>query len=223
MKDINDNVNIKTDFSNLIFNNIKSDETNLGDKNKIKNILNAIPKINVNVSFELNQKNLMINDLDKNIKNYKLFEFIGKIQITPINKNYIQNLNKNENEIQTKIYNDGKYIGKFKNDLKEGKGIYYYNNNDSYEGEFKRDMKDGKGIFDYNNGNKYRVDFKYDKSEGKGICYYSNGNRYEGEWRADKIDGKAIFFWNDGDYYEGDFKNGIKDGKELYTYKSGNL
>lgn len=127
--------------------------------------------------FELNQKNIIINDLDKNKKYYKPIEFIGNIKISPINTNVLQKLKKNENETQTRIYDDGKYIGKFKNVLKEGKGIYYYNNNDRYEGEFKKDMKDRKEIFYYNNGNKYEGYLKYDKREGKGICYYSNGNR----------------------------------------------
>ena len=44
------------------------------------------------------------------------------------------------------IYNNGdKYEGGFKNDLKEGKGIYYYNNGNKYEGEFKNDLREGKG------------------------------------------------------------------------------
>ena len=95
LKDINNYANIKTDFKNLIINNIKSDdEVNLGNKNKIKNILNTIPKINESDSFDLKQKNLMINNIDKNIKNYKSFEIIGKIQITPININDLQKLKK---------------------------------------------------------------------------------------------------------------------------------
>ena len=55
-----------------------------------------------------------------------------------------------------KKYNNGdKYIGEWKNDLKDGKGIYYYNNGDKYDGEYKTDLKDGKGIFYCNDGDKF--------------------------------------------------------------------
>ena len=43
-------------------------------------------------------------------------------------------------------YKDGgTYEGEWKNDKKEGKGIYKYKNGDIYEGYFKNDIKDGKG------------------------------------------------------------------------------
>ena len=41
------------------------------------------------------------------------------------------------------------------NDLKDGKGIYDFNNGDKYDGEYKNGKKDDKGIFYYNNGDKY--------------------------------------------------------------------
>lgn len=44
--------------------------------------------------FELNQKNIIINDLDKNKKYYKPIEFIGNIKISSININVIQKLKK---------------------------------------------------------------------------------------------------------------------------------
>ena len=33
---------------------------------------------------------------------------------------------------QTKIYNNGKYIGQTINNLREGKGIFYFSNGDRY-------------------------------------------------------------------------------------------
>ena len=35
----------------------------------------------------------------------------------------------------------------FKNDLKDGYGIYYYINGNRYEGQWKNDAKKGYGIF----------------------------------------------------------------------------
>ena len=38
------------------------------------------------------------------------------------------------NNIQELSYENGKYIGNVHNGLKEGKGIYYFNDGDIYEG-----------------------------------------------------------------------------------------
>ena len=69
-----------------------------------------------------------------------------------------------------------------------------YNDGDKYEGEFKDDKKDGKGIYYFNsqswNGAIYVGDFKNDNREGKGIFYYKNGDRYEGEYNNDKRNSK---------------------------------
>ena len=50
---------------------------------------------------------------------------------------------------------------------------------------WKNNLKEGKGIFYYNNG-RYEGELKNGKMEGKGIYYYNNGNRYEGDWKNDK-------------------------------------
>ena len=49
-------------------------------------------------------------------------------------------------------YNGDRYEGDYKNNKREGKGIYYFNNGKRYEGNWKNDKKDGKGIMYYNNG-----------------------------------------------------------------------
>ena len=38
--------------------------------------------------------------------------------------------------------NGDKYEGDWKNDIKEGKGIYFFNNGDKYEGDFKNNILD---------------------------------------------------------------------------------
>ena len=54
-------------------------------------------------------------------------------------KNNLQKIinNNNNNINDTRIYNYGKYIGQLKNNLRDGKGIMYYNNGDRYEGDLK--------------------------------------------------------------------------------------
>ena len=140
--------------------------------------------------------------------------------------------------------NGDKYEGDFVNDLKEGKGKYYFNNKNIYEGEYKNGKKHGKGIFYWNNGEKfegyfvndlkeghgkyyynnndiYEGEYKNGKKHGKGILYWNDGNIYEGNWKDGKSEGKGMFYWNDGCIYDGDFKNDIREGKGIYYWEDG--
>ena len=55
-----------------------------------------------------------------------------------------------QSDKQTKIFDDGsQYIGDLKDDMPDGKGIYYYPNDERYEGDFKNGLRDGKGIYYY--------------------------------------------------------------------------
>ena len=96
------------------------------------------------------------------------------------------NLNNNNIINKTKIYNYGKYIGEFKNDLRDGKGIVYYNSGSRYEGDWKNNKMEGKGIYYYNDGNRYEGDWKNDKKEGKGIYYFNNNDREMGDYQNGK-------------------------------------
>ena len=41
----------------------------------------------------------------------------------------------------------GKFIGTLINNKKEGNGKYIYNNGHKYEGEYKNNLRDGRGIY----------------------------------------------------------------------------
>ncbi len=60
----------------------------------------------------------------------------------------------------------GKYEGKIKNGLANGKGMAV--GKDKYEGYFKKGLPDGKGIYIWANGDVYEGYFKRGKLEGKG-------------------------------------------------------
>ena len=55
--------------------------------------------------------------------------------------------------------------------MKEGKGIEYYPNGERYEGDFRNDKKEGKGIYYHNEepfkGDRYEGDFRNNIQEGK--------------------------------------------------------
>ena len=192
----------KNDEINLEEN--KSDDIELScEKNEIKDKIKLGEKINraeffCEIEDEENESNKIKNNtrflLDKKMWKLKeinyhkyINEIIKKIEdiIIKINKNIINNaFKKNQEKIDDKNdqeikYEDGRYIGQVINGLKEGKGIYYYNNGDKFDGEWKNDKK-FKGALYFN-----REHFK--------------GDKYKGDFLNDKFGGKGIYFWNDGD------------------------
>ena len=79
------------------------------------------------------------------------------------------------------IKNSCKYIGILsENFSKEKLGINYYANNDIYIGEWKNNLKEGNGLYIYNSINNQKELFigKWNKGLklGKGIYYFSNDN-----------------------------------------------
>ena len=74
----------------------------------------------------------------------------------------INNINKQELK-----FDDGKYIGQVVNGLVEGKWAWYGFKEpfigDRYEGEWRNDKKEGKGIYYYKDGNIYEGDYRNDK------------------------------------------------------------
>ena len=89
-----------------------------------------------------------------------------------------------------------------------------------YEGEWMDDMKHGKGTFYYKNGNKYSGQFSNNLRNGYGIMYYSNGDKYEGDWKFNKKNGFGIYINNkENNIYIGYWMNNKKEGPGYYKYK----
>lgn len=89
-----------------------------------------------------------------------------------------------------------------------------------YKGEYKNDLKDGHGIFYYNDGSIYEGGWKAGKRSGKGQLYSVDGAKYDGEWSLGKQSGFGVQFEANGDRYEGYFQNGLKHGPGIYYYVS---
>ena len=130
----------------------------------------------------------------------------------------------------TMLYSNGaKYDGEWKNDKKNGKGVFtsshYYNCRKTvgmkYEGEFKDDKFDGYGITTYTNGDKYEGEWKNSKQYGKGTVSYLDGSKYEGEWVNGHFQGIGIFYLKNGEKYEGRFFDNKYNGYGKYYYKNG--
>ena len=132
------------------------------------NILNLVKKIyltNDILSGIIKDLQLLLNNTLNNIIINGLRNTISKINF---NNLYNQEI----------IYSNGRYIGQIVNGVRDGKGIYYFNDGSRYEGYWKNNKRHGKGCDYYNNGERYEGEFRNDKFDGKGIYYYKNSDRY---------------------------------------------
>ena len=132
------------------------------------------------------------------------------------NNNFIKVINNNLKSKNTsfnyvtKKYPNGTYKGYILNDKREKHGIMMFDNGAKYEGQWKNDKKNGKGVFtsshyfncENNVGMKYEGEFKDDKFDGYGITMYTNGDKYEGEWKNNKQYGKGVVTYFNGEKYE---------------------
>ena len=87
----------------------------------------------------INRMNIIINDNKKNTQ--LIINHITSLE-NQINKHFAQlNIN-NNNQLNNQIinYNNGDiYVGQIINGLREGKGIFYYNDGDRLEGDWRND------------------------------------------------------------------------------------
>ena len=180
LNDVKMNINNYYKLEENIINNYNPKERNYEILYNINELISNNKDI-INDINKINNDNNIINQF-KNI-NYiynKIYEINNEIKI-------IDKVNKNDIHIETIIYNNGKYVGQMINGIKEGKGIYYFNNGNRYEGDYKNDKREGKGIYYFNNGNKFKGEFKNNVKQGKGIMYYKDGKIVEGIWQNDKL------------------------------------
>ena len=137
---------------------------------------------------------------------------------------------------------EGRYVGKARNGIPNGKGELTYNEHDSrkyYKGDFKDGMRHGKGKLVFRNDAYYDGEWANDKYEGygeeslpggnnlegyytagrltSGHVYFGDGREYEGEWSDDMPNGNGKMYWRDGHAEEGYWVNGICAFRETPT------
>ncbi len=117
--------------------------------------------------------------------------------------------------------NGDRYAGEFANDLPNGRGQFTFANGDSYDGEVKSGVINGRGTYKYKSGNAFEGPFENGKPQGTGIYRFASGDRYEGEMEQGRLQGHGKFFSHDGDRIEGQFVDGKADGKAQYFFTNG--
>lgn len=114
------------------------------------------------------------------------------------------------------------YEGNFVDDIKSGKGKYFFKLlNETYEGESKDNSITGYGIYIWNNNNVYEGTFLNGKMHGNGKYKWPDGAEYEGDYIDNIKQGKGKFKWSDGKCYEGEFSKGKPHGKGIIYYIDG--
>ena len=108
-----------------------------------------------------------------------------------------------------KIYDNGKYTGAMKNDLRDGWGTYEWKDGSLYVGEWKQDQKEGRGTYCWMNGDRYVGEWKNNLMEGSGTYFYSDGSRYEGEWKDSLKHGYGVLYGPDGTFQVGEWEDNL--------------
>ena len=200
MKDI-EKINIEYDYETSSENILK--QINIANKNYINDYINKLKEKYPIIIKEINK--LKKENENENLKIIK-FEnengiYIGEGELN-IKKGRGGFIFKN-NEIKNYYW-----IGYWENNKREKYGKFF---NDKgkliYEGDYKNDLKNGEGIYYYNNGDKYEGEWINGIREGKGIFYWKNGDKWEGYFHNDLLDGEGMFY-NDVDSFPVVYKKG---------------
>jgi uncharacterized protein (TIGR02145 family) len=120
-------------------------------------------------------------------------------------------------------YNEGIYIGQWKNGKQNGQGTYTGTNGDSYIGNYFDGTRNGKGKYQWKNGDVYDGDWLKGSITGFGKYTYFNGIIYEGYFVNGAHNGKGKKTFISGDIYAGDFVNNKFHGKGKYIWTNGEI
>ena len=194
------------------------------------NIINSLNIQHNTINIEIGSSYHKKTGKNNNLIKYKKLNL--KERNNSEQKHAIKYKIESQNEInyisRRKRYKDGLFEGIIINGKRELRGIMKYKNGGKYEGQWKNDRRNGKGVFtsqNYNNPNltgiKYEGEFNNDKIEGYGIGKYSSGDKYEGEWKNNKQYGRGVLNYVGGGKYVGEWKNGKLNGEGIYYLKNG--
>ena len=118
---------------------ILTNTDNLNNNDLLKGVVKKLEKIIKDIN-EKKENDIILTKINEVITTINDVINDNKTNMKQMKKEIISIIGENK----TKTYKNGKYKGEFKNDLKDGKGIYYYNDENRYEGEWKNDLKEGR-------------------------------------------------------------------------------
>lgn len=122
------------------------------------------------------------------------------------------------------IYNNGtRYIGDFRNSLREGWGSCVFADGSKYEGSWINDRPDGAGIKTFADGKILKGYWKRGNFDREDANLSFDQNYASGQYKSDCIsgdciNGNGVFLYPNGDIYVGDFKQGKRHGVGVCYY-----
>jgi len=122
------------------------------------------------------------------------------------------------------LWNDKrKYSGEWRNDKRNHYGRYTYPDGTSYEGAWKDDKRCGIGTYSWPDGRHYTGQWMNHRKNGRGVHVWADGSRYIGQWFEGSRNGQGDFFWADGRKYSGEWMNGKMNGIGKFTWPNGDM
>ncbi|XP_053625197.1 MORN repeat-containing protein 3-like isoform X1 [Plodia interpunctella] len=120
-----------------------------------------------------------------------------------------------------------RYVGDWKQDLKEGKGLFKTVTGKLYEGDWHLGFRHGFGALSklQENGTyslEYRGEWVRGKPEGMGWWYYDNGDVYFGYFRKGQRHGYGKMWYKDGTFYVGYWNMSLREGLGMFVQVNGN-
>lgn len=79
-------------------------------------------------------------------------------------------------------------------------------------------MREGMGVYFYEDGSRYEGLWHHNVRQGKGSQFFANGDVYVGDWLNDQQCGFGTLTKANKDVYEGEWLNGQREGQGLYFY-----
>lgn len=80
----------------------------------------------------------------------------------------------------------------------DGLGITTYTNGERFIGIYKNGIRNGKGIYKYSDGTKYYGNWKNGKQSGFGKMLLTTNEYFECNWKNGKENGLVTYFYLDG-------------------------
>ena len=105
-----------------------------------------------------------------------------------------------------KGYNSGRYVGEMQNDMRHGRGVFYYRHGACYCGEWQNDKRSGTGC-ERNTAYCYVGHYANGVPSGRGTRFNEDGTRFVGIWNG--VDAVGVMYYPDGSSMEGKYDLGV--------------
>jgi len=114
-----------------------------------------------------------------------------------------------------------RYVGEFKENLRNGIGRYFLPNGSVYDGQWRDGVMNGLGIFTWPDNSMYDGVWKDGKRNGQGLLKKADGFVYDGQWVNNTMEGRGSAIYPNGQRYEGSFSNGRREGRGTIVFTNG--